>query len=155
MRGAKAYNELIGLLLSEGDQVVLEWAIGAMLSDGPRNPVVLRGARGTGKTTIMNIVRKILLSPFAGNFAPRVAFLTWDSHEISSVDENTFVFVEANVSDAITDDSIIVNTTGHRVPANKHYVLMKEIDSEVITISGHCIALFHELGEDYFQGSSR
>lgn len=150
MMPTRAYNEMVGLLLTRADRQKFEWAIGAMLDDGPRNIVVLRGAAGTGKTTLMTIIRKVLLSPFAGNFAPRVTFLTWDSHEIPHVDSDMFVFVEALIGDALTDDSLIIETTGERVPVNKHYVLMREIDSELGDIADHCVELYRELGEGYY-----
>jgi hypothetical protein len=152
MNTPKAYNEMIGLLLSREDQEKFEWSIGCMLDNGPCHMVVLRGARGTGKTTLMTIVRKVLLSPFAGGFAPRVSFVNED--RIGESEPGVFTFVEMN------DDSgpdlgglIVVQTTGDRVPVNKHYVLMREIDSELVAIADNCIALFRELGEDYYNTS--
>lgn len=147
----RAYNELVSLLLSEEDREKFEWAIGCMLDNGPCHVVVIRGAGGTGKSTLTTIARKIVLSPFAGNFAPRVAFLTWDSHELPHVDNDTFVFVESNELDVIYDDSIVITTTGARVPVNKHYVLMQEIDSEQVNIADNCVALYRSLGEGYYQ----
>jgi molybdopterin-guanine dinucleotide biosynthesis protein len=147
----RAYNELVGFLLSEEDREKFEWAVGCMLDNGPCHVVVIRGAGGTGKTTLTTIARKILLSPFTGNFAPRVAFLTWAAHDIPHVDSDTFVFVEANEWDAVSDDSIVLKTTGARVPVNKHYVLMHEIDTELVDIADHCIALYRDLGDGYYQ----
>jgi hypothetical protein len=150
MNTPKAYNEMISLLLSREDQEKFEWSIGCMLDNGPCHVVVLRGSRGTGKTTLMTIIRKVLLSPFTGGIAPRVAFLSWDMYELPHIDSATFVFVEANTDDAITSESLVIETTGDRVPVNKHYVLMREIDSELVDIADNCIALFRELGEDYY-----
>lgn len=150
MNPTRAYNEMVGLLLEREDRQKFEWAIGAMLEDGPRNIVVLLGAPRTGKTTLTKIVRKVLLSPEAGAFAPRVAFLSWDLHELPQVDDDMFVFVEALIGDALTKDSLIIKTTGDRVPVNKHYVLMREIDSELGDIAEHCIELYRELGYDYY-----
>lgn len=147
--GIRAYHELVNLLLSPRDQEKFEWAIGAMLSDGPRYTFVIMGPAGTGKTTLTKIVRKILLSPFTGNYAPRVAFLEW-SRPVSHVDDDTFIFVESLTTDAITDDSIVIETTGDRIPVNKHYVLMQEINEELDTVAERCIALYRELGDDYY-----
>lgn len=154
----KAYNEMVGLLLSRADRQKLEWSIGAMLDDGPRNTVVLYGERGTGKTTLVTIIRKVLLSPSDSSFVPRVVFVSWDSDETPRVDSDTFIFVESLTGDIPGEDLIVIETTGDRVPVNKHYVLMREIDSELGDIAEHCIDLFRELGDDYyntFQESNR
>jgi ATPase subunit of ABC transporter with duplicated ATPase domains len=119
-----------------------------MLDNGPCQLVVLRGAGGTGKTTLMTIVRKVLLSPFTGNYAPRVAFLHENNY--SDVDQEVFTFVEMNDYSDLERDALVIRTTGDRVPVNKHYVLMREIDSELVAIADNCISLFRELGEDYY-----
>lgn len=153
MTRAKAYREMMALLLSPRDEEKFEWLIGCMLDNpdnGPFHSVVLFGAPGTGKTTLTQIARKVLFSPFAGHFAPRVAFLT-EGEPQAIVDDQMFVFIEANTRRSIGEDAIVIETTGDRVPVNKHYVLMHEIDGEVEDIADRCIALYRELGDDYYQ----
>lgn len=145
MSHTRAYNELVNILLAREDRVKFEWAIGAMLSDGPRNIVVVRGPAGSGKTTLMTIVRKVLLSPFTGHFAPRVDFLNEDN--FVEVDPDAFTFAEINHISGLELDAIVIETTGNRVPVNKHYVLMREIDSELIDIANSCISLYREMGD--------
>jgi predicted ATP-binding protein involved in virulence len=153
MTRAKAYREMMALLLSPRDEEKFEWLIGCMLDNpdnGPFHRVVLAGEPGSGKTTLTQIARKVLFSPFAGHFAPRVGFISEDTRD-PNIDDQMFLFVEA-ITDSIADESmIVIQTTGDRVPVNKHYVLMHEIDGEVEDIADRCIALYRELGDDYYQ----
>lgn len=154
MTRAKAYREMLTLLLEPRDEEKFEWLIGCMLDNpdnGPFHRVVLLGEPGTGKTTLTKIARKVLFSPFAGHFAPRVAFLVWGTDEDSENSSDRFVFMESNTPDAVYEDSIVIETTGDRVPVNKHYVLMHEIDGEVEDIADRCIALYRELGDNYYE----
>lgn len=146
----RAYREIANLLLSPRDQEKFEWSVGCMLDNGPCHVVVLLGDAGTGKTTLMTIARKILLSPFTGAVAPRAAFITWVPPRVPRLEEDTFYFVESNTTGSITEDAIVIKTTGDRVPVNKHYVLTREIDNELVDIADRCIALYRELGEDYY-----
>lgn len=144
----KAYNGLVETLISREDQEKFEWTLGCMLDNGPCQTVVLRGGARTGKTTLMTIVRKVLLSPFTGNYAPRVNFL--NEMEMKLLEPGIFAFVEANEDSRLELDALVIKTTGSRIPVNKHFVLMNEIDSELVAIADKCIAVYRELGEDYY-----
>lgn len=55
-----AYDEIIGTLYSDEERHKLEWAIGAIVTGNSKNIqkfIVMYGAPGTGKSTILNIVR--------------------------------------------------------------------------------------------------
>jgi len=136
----KAYNELVGLLLSEDDRVKFEWAIGAVLNGGPPNIVIVHGHARTGKSTLLNIVRKVMMAPVKVDYAPRVSF----QHDgYFEVDQDTYVFAaENNPDNGFIDGAIHIFTTGDRVPVNKHYVLMRQIDAELVEISEHCIDVY-------------
>lgn len=153
MTRAKAYREMMTLLLSPQDEERFEWLLGYMLDNpdnGPFLTMVIAGGAGTGKTTLTQIARKVVFSPFAGNIAPRVGFITEDARD-PSIDDQMFLFVESYTGDVADEDMILIRTTGDRVPVNKHYVLMHEIDGEVEDIADRCIALYRELGDDYYQ----
>lgn len=147
-RITKAYNELVGLLLNPEDQEKFEWVIGAMLSGGPPNMLVIRGEAASGKTTLTTIVRKLLLSPSTANTSPCVAFEHSDNYQ--GINPDAFTFVEMNHHSGLELDAIVIQTTGNRVPVNKHYVLMQAIDLELVDIGRNCIALYEELGEGYY-----
>lgn len=143
----KAYNELVGVLLTEEDRAKFEWAIGAMLSEGPPNILVVHGRPGTGKSTLLNIVRKILLSDVRA-----VAARTHFQHDgYSAVDPDSFVFA-ASIELVAPREAINISTTGDRVPVNKHYVLMQQIDGEAFDLSEHCIDVYRN---NNFQENNR
>lgn len=134
----KAYNELVGLLLTEEDRAKFEWAIGAMLAEGPPNVLVIHGGPATGKSTLLNIVRKVLLSDVRA-----VAARTHIQHDnYSEVGPDAFVFSASNEMVA-PRGAINISTTGVRVSVNKHYVLMNQIDVEALDVAEHCINVYH------------
>lgn len=57
-----AYDELIGTLYSEEERKKLEWAIGSIISGDSKviqKFIVLYGAAGAGKSTVLNIIQKL------------------------------------------------------------------------------------------------
>lgn len=57
-----AYNKLISTLYSEEERLKIEWAIGAIVSGDAKHIqkfMVLYGAAGTGKSTILNIIQQL------------------------------------------------------------------------------------------------
>lgn len=55
-----AYDEIIGILYSDEERHKLEWAIGAIVTGNSKNIqkfIVMYGAPGTGKSTILNIIQ--------------------------------------------------------------------------------------------------
>ena len=63
-----AYDKLISTLYSEEERHKIEWAIGAIVSGDSRKIqkfMVLYGAAGTGKSTILNIIQQL----FAGYYS--------------------------------------------------------------------------------------
>ena len=58
----KAYDKLISTLYSEEERHKIEWAIGSIVSGDSKKIqkfMVLYGAAGTGKSTILNIIQKL------------------------------------------------------------------------------------------------
>ena len=57
-----AWDELVGVLYSPEERAKIEWAIGAVLSGDSKKLqkfVVLYGAAGTGKSTILNVIARL------------------------------------------------------------------------------------------------
>ena len=58
----KAYDKLIGTLYSEEERHKIEWAIGSIVSGDSKTIqkfLVLYGAAGTGKSTILNVIQQL------------------------------------------------------------------------------------------------
>ena len=63
-----AYDKLIGTLYSEDERHKIEWAIGSIVSGDSKHIqkfMVLYGAAGTGKSTILNIIEQLFKGYFA------------------------------------------------------------------------------------------
>lgn len=148
MNQTRAYNELVSLLIRPEDQEKFEWVIGAILSGSSGHIVVLRGDARTGKTTLTQIARKALSVPVAGNSFPNVAFFEGDVDV--NIDPGQNAFVEVNDLSHLELDALVIETTGDRVPVNKHYVLMQKIDDEIVDIAEGCIIAYNSRNEGYF-----
>lgn len=64
----EAYDKLIGTLYDPGERHKLEWAIGAIVSGDSKwiqKFMVLYGAAGTGKSTILNIIEQLFKGYYA------------------------------------------------------------------------------------------
>lgn len=136
----KAYNELVSVLLTDEDRAKFEWAIGAILCGGPRNVVIFHGGPATGKSTLLDVIRKVMMSPINVGLAPRVALQHDGYFDLGDVDAYVFAAVNRPVE---IEGVIDIHTTGDRVPVNKHYVLMEQIGSEGVAIAEHCINVYH------------
>lgn len=146
----RAFDELTGLLLDAEDRQKLEWVIGAILSDEPPNFVIVKGGRESGKTTLLQIVRKVVLAPRGElGFIPHLAFIH-DDRDLEA-DGNTNVFFETNEDHPdLEERAIVLTTTGDQIPVNKHYVLMQTVDNEVASIARRCCQTFESLGYNYY-----
>jgi hypothetical protein len=57
-----AYDEIVGVLYDPDERAKLEWAIGSVISGDSKDIqkfIVLYGAAGTGKSTVLNIIQKL------------------------------------------------------------------------------------------------
>lgn len=150
----KAFNELTNLLLDERDREKFEWVIGSMLFDeNQTHLVIVRGARGSGKSTLMDIVKKVYFAAFSmAQVYPLTALFFEDEsrYHTHRDTQRATVFLEMNYETELERNAIVLSTTGDQIPVNKHHVLMQTIDSEVQAIVNHCQEVFARLGEDYY-----
>ena len=64
----ESYDRLMSVLYSEEERMKLEWAIGAIVTGDSRKLqkfIVLYGAAGTGKSTVLNIIQKLFKGYYA------------------------------------------------------------------------------------------
>lgn len=147
----KAYNELVGLLLTEEDRAKFEWVIGAMLCDAPPSTLIVHGDPGSGKSTLLHIARKILLADVRSDLTTRVSFQHEGYLGTDPLHPDTFVFAATLQQRDINDEddgAVHISTTGERVSVNKHYVLMMQIDVEALAVSEHCINVYYSTQEN-------
>lgn len=141
----KAYNELMNRLLSHENRQNLETVVGAMLCGADPQTTIIFGPVRSGKTSISKIIRKLQLFNMVevGRMTTQVVF----QHEGYSPVENAFVFAETH-DPVAPAGAIFVQTTGDRLPVNKYYVLMNQIDSELDDVAEHCIRTYQNTLEN-------
>lgn len=128
----EAWDKIISTLYSEEERRKIEWAIGAVVSGDSKNIqkfLVLHGDRGTGKSTILNIVEKLFdgywtafdakalgsanaafaLEPFRAN--PLVAIQ--QDGDLSRIEDNT------RLNSLISHETMTVNEKYTKAYANK------------------------------------
>ncbi len=107
-----AYDELIGTLYDPSERAKLEWAIGSIVSGDSRTIqkfIVINGATGTGKSTILEIVQKL----FEGYYtAFQAKALASHSNEFaaSSFKNNPLVALQHDGDLSRVDDNTILNS---------------------------------------------
>ena len=72
---------------------------------------------------------------------------------------NAFLFMGTNQPVRITDAKsgiirrlIDVHPTGNRLPADRYFALMSQIDFELGAIAHHCLQTYHQMGKNYYAG---
>lgn len=130
-----AYVELVETLLSKSDRFEFERAIGAAITEGTKQIVLIYGDPASGKSTLLSIAGKIFIfSNVMGIGAPPVVLQHEGYIEAST---GTTVFAAINKPIAV-DGSVTINTTGKRVSPQKLRGLMSEIAFGLGAISEHC-----------------
>lgn len=142
----KAYNELVGRLLSPREREKFEWVVGALLDDGPAQVVIFRGLPGSGKSTLITIVKRLMLLSHDEQIGHRVVF---QGPRLYLVDRNTFVFGESSEPSRSVERPFVIRTTGDHLPANKYHVLTELIESEIDAIADICVKTYRSIGETY------
>jgi DNA polymerase III delta prime subunit len=130
-----AWDELIQTLYSEEGRIKIEWAIGAMVEDSRPKTLVFCGPPQSGKTTILNIIRKLSRS--------------------NHLSANGFPFMEVNTLDSIPKATrsrcVDVRPTGNNIIPELRYVsLVYQVGFELESIARHCAKVYREKGESYY-----
>jgi energy-coupling factor transporter ATP-binding protein EcfA2 len=141
-----AYEELVSVLYDEKDRKALEWAIGSALQLGPLKNVVIYGEPATGKSTILEIVRKI----FEGTSLVDTA----DGHtKFVEVQDKYLFLVGLQPLDfdelEEREDVILVSTSGRVHTPARYQQLVHEIydnPDEITFIAQACVKRFRDMG---------
>ena len=111
-----AYEQIMNVLYSPENREKIEWAIGAVLSGDSKKIekfIVLYGKRGTGKSTVLDLIKKI----FEGYWTVFVAEeLALKSHQFAtaSFKDNPLVAIQDDGSLAKIDSPRINEIVSHR-----------------------------------------
>lgn len=174
----KAWDELVGTLYSETERAKIEWSIGAIISGDSKKIqkfLVLYGAAGTGKSTILNIIQKIFDGYYIINDQTNNQFSTdiirnnplvaiQHDGDLSKIKDNsnmakvnTFLFMATNKPVKITDSKsdiirrlIDVHPSGNKLPPKKYDMLYSQINFELSVIANHCLKVYQSMGSNYY-----
>ena len=112
-----AYDQIMSVLYSPENREKIEWSIGSVLSGDSKKiekMVVLYGKRGTGKSTILDLIEEI----FKGYWAPFVAEeLALKSYQFATAafKDNPLIAIQDDGSLAKIDSPRINEIVSHRV----------------------------------------
>lgn len=107
-----AYDKLISTLYSEEEKRKLEWAIGSVVSGDSKKIqkfMVLYGAAGTGKSTILNIIQK-LFDGYYSVFDARALGSSSNSFALESFKSNPLVAIQHDGDLSKIEDNTRLNS---------------------------------------------
>lgn len=112
-----AYNQIMNKLYSPQNREKIEWSIGAVLSGDSKKIekfIVLYGKRGTGKSTILDLIEKIFVGYWSIFVAEELAL---KSHQFATAafKDNPLVAIQDDGSLAKIDSPRINEIVSHRV----------------------------------------
>ena len=106
-----AYDELINTLYSMEERMKIEWAIGAIISGDSVNLqkfLVLYGDKGTGKSTILNIIQK-MFDGYWGAFDSKALGSARD-FALESLKDNPLVAIQHDGDLSRIEDNTLINS---------------------------------------------
>lgn len=111
-----SYDKLIGTLYSPEEKAKLEWAIGAIVAGDSVNIqkfIVLYGDRGTGKSTFLDIVKK-LFQGYWTSFEAKALGSVNNAFALEAFKDNPLVAIDPEAKlDRIEDNTKINSLTAH------------------------------------------
>lgn len=125
-----AYDELIGTLYSPDERRKIEWVIGSIINGDSKTIqkfLVLHGAGGTGKSTIINIIRE-LFSGYCETFSSKSLGSANNEFSLESFKDNPLVATDSEGDlSKIEDNTKLNNIIAHEplVVNEKHKNLYK------------------------------
>lgn len=120
-----AWDELIGTLYSEEERAKIEWAIGAVVSGDSKKIqkfLVLYGAAGTGKSTILNVIQK-LFEGYVAVFDAKALGSSNGSFATEVFKANPLVAIQHDGDLSRIDDNTKLNSiiSHEEIPMNEKY----------------------------------
>lgn len=145
--GLDAWSSLMEKYFSNDDAEQLEWAIGSVFSsEGPKKIVVVEGPAGSGKSTILKLVRTIV-EDYDGERRSVDIRLDWMS--IKGELQTAVMFVATNTPvefDASTADRLIhiKTTTGNQHTSESYKTLIDLVSEDTGPVIDHCVSIYKE-----------
>lgn len=107
-----AYDKLIGTLYNEDERQKIEWAIGSIISGDSKRIqkfLVLYGAAGTGKSTILNVIQK-LFDGYYSVFDAKALGSSTDAFALEAFKDNPLVAIQHDGDLSRIEDNTRLNS---------------------------------------------
>lgn len=107
-----AYDELMGVLYSPEEREKLEWAVGSVVNGDSKKIqkfVVLYGAPGSGKSTVLNIIEK-LFEGYCGVFDSRALGSSSNAFALEAFKSNPLVSIQQDGDLSRIEDNTRLNS---------------------------------------------
>lgn len=157
--GVIAWDKLLSELFSSRDQHKLEWTIGSVLADaGPGKILAIYGKGATGKSTILNIVKKIIdeysVPAIYGEVHIQHDGVFYDVYRGGTwfVATNS---LSSNVDPEHDSRVILTRTTGRQLDSEEFSALLSRIYSAIEVIAQHCYQKYLAFGPSYYDSVER
>jgi len=120
-----AYDTLMSVLYSEKERKKIEWAIGAIINGASKKIqkfLVLYGASGTGKSTVLNIIQK-LFAGYYGTFDAKALGQAGNAFALESLKDNPLVAIQHDGDLSRIEDNTKLNslTSHEEMPVNEKF----------------------------------
>lgn len=143
-----AYEEIISTLYDPSERQKLEWAIGAIISGDSRwiqKFIVLYGAPGSGKSTILNIVEK-LFNGYYASFDSRALASRNSEFALESFKNNPLVAIEhegnlskiednTRLNSIVSHEELVVNAKFERLYSSKFRTFLFMCSNQPVKIT--------------------
>lgn len=107
-----AYNKLMSVLYTEEERVKIEWAIGSIVSGDSKKIqkfMVLYGAAGTGKSTVLNIIQQ-LFDGYCSVFDAKALGSSSNTFALESFKNNPIVAIQHDGDLSRIEDNTRINS---------------------------------------------
>jgi predicted ATP-binding protein involved in virulence len=144
--GLHAWDEMLDVFFPGEDRVKIEWAVGSLLSDGPKKTMILTGNPATGKSTVLHIIQKI----FDKNKPNLRVKVQHDGYvKNAAFDGSKHLFFADNRAPKIVD-AIMVESSGNTIPFKKYKAFAEAAEAAHAEIAKQCVRMYETLGANYY-----
>ena len=144
-----SYDKLMSTLYTEEERTKIEWAIGSIVcgeSKKLQKFMVLYGAAGTGKSTVLNIIQQ-LFEGYYSVFDAKALGSSSNSFALEAFKTNPLVAIQHDGDLSRIEDIVAFELIGEALANCQFVQILQAIWNAVKTIAGGIVSALGELGD--------